>query len=102
MGDNFARSCFGADLTGILSVSAAKENSGLHMFSDRQKDLHVKPLMKILPDDTHIGLMTEFEHLTMTKLSTCSTRSDTPYVFGTSNNFYHHSFIPRTSGINLT
>ena len=62
--------------------------------------------MKILSDNTHVGLMTDFEQLTMANLSACSTRSNAPYVFGTNNNFYHHGFIPRTSRdlrrVNLT
>ena len=41
--------------------------------------------------------MTESEQLTMANLFTCSARFYTPNVFGTNNNFYHHSFIPRTS-----
>ena len=41
--------------------------------------------------------MTESEQLTIANLLTCSARFYTPNVFGTNNNFYHHSFILRAS-----
>ena len=60
---------FIAGLKGISSVSAARENLGIPLLSDRRTDFRIKLLMKILSDNTHVGLMTDFQQLTMAKLT---------------------------------
>jgi hypothetical protein len=88
------------DIRGFSGVTEGKQSLGLVVLEERRRNSRVRLLMKILADDRHSVLIDSFDQLSVSCRSVCTTRSAsqcTPYVFQTNLNFYHHSFIPRTS-----
>ena len=89
------------NLKGICSITDSRESLGLLSLQDRRKSKRINLFMQILSDNTHSVLIDSFNQLCTSRQAEHTTRSvahyNNLYVFQTNLNFFHNSFIPRTS-----